>query len=115
MKNENKTSEMVDIMGQMHDYTPAIQYTEEYEVLGTDEVIEIPRAHLHPILFGGDQLTAARARAAKDGKRNSYDPCLKFDWLIPVAEDWHTKLNLLGVCKTCYLGFIYSFINLCIP
>ena len=89
---------MVEIMEEMHGYVPIQQYIEEYEVIGTDDdTIEIPHAHMHPILFGGDQLTAARARAAKDAKVNSIDPSLKFDGLIPVAEDWHIRLNLLGV------------------
>lgn len=51
---------------------------------------------MHPILFGGDQLTAARARGAKKAKINSVDPSLRFDGLIPIAEDWHARLNFIG-------------------
>ncbi len=90
---------MIEIMDQIHSYTPTKQYTEEFIETSTNEVINIPKALIHPVLFGGDQLTAARARGAKRAKANSIDPCLKFDGLIPVAEDWHTKLNFLGVRK----------------
>ena len=101
-KNENKTSDMVSIMQEMHSYVPTEPYM---ELIGTDETIEVPNAKIHPILFGGDQLTAARARAAKAGKVNSIDPSMKFNGLVPVAEDWHIRLNLLGVKspKKCVL------------
>ena len=97
LKSENKTEEMVQIMTQIHDYAPTKCYQEEFIVPGTDEILHIPKARVHPVLFGGDQLTAARARGAKNAKVNSFDPCLGFDGLIPIAEDWHTRLNFLGV------------------
>lgn len=106
LKNENKISEMVEIMTQMHSYTPTKPYTEEFIKPGTNEVINIPKALIHPVLFGGDQLTAARARGAKKAKVNSIDPCLKFDGLIPVSEDWHTRLNFLGVRQIFFAFYI---------
>ncbi len=85
---------MVEIMEHIHNYVPSKQYCDYDE---NDETISIPRAILYPILFGGDQVTATRARSAKLAKVNSYDPCKRFDGIIPIAADWHTKLNLLGV------------------
>ena len=79
----------------MHSYVPTQSYQEEYQI--DEEAIEIPMARMHPILFGGDQLTAARARGAKKAKINSFDPCRKLDGLIPTAADWHARLNFLGV------------------
>jgi hypothetical protein len=98
LKNENTTEGMVHIMEQLHSYVPAKRYHEDFTIEGTKEVIKIPKAALHPIQFGRDQLTAARARGAESAKVNSFDPCQRFDGLIPIAEDWHTKLNFLGVC-----------------
>ena len=52
---------------------------------------------MEKLLFGGDRLTVARARAAKKRRINSTssDKCL--DSLIPCIEDWHTKLALIEV------------------
>ena len=57
------------------------------------------------ILFGGDQLTAARAWSAKRNVANGDSDSVKLLGLIPVAKDWHTKMSLLSVG-------IYIFENL---
>ena len=72
LENENTTEGMVHIMEELHKYVPTKSYKEDYTT--TDgEVIQIPKAAIHPVLFGGDQLTAARARGAKSAKVNSID------------------------------------------
>ena len=53
-------------------------------------------AKFNPILFGGDQLTAARARSAMKVRVNSNTSAKKFSSIIPVVEDWHMKTNFLG-------------------
>ena len=53
---------MVEIMTEMHKYVPTKLYEEEYFDEDEDEVIRLSRASIHPILIGGDQLTACRAR-----------------------------------------------------
>ena len=84
-------------MSEIHKYVPKkVSHTVE----DTDETISIPSDKLHPILLGGDQLTAARARGAKKAKINSVDPSLRLDGLHAVTADWHTKLNLLEVYIT---------------
>lgn len=83
-------------MAKIHTYVPTKRCDQTHTIEGSDDIV-IPDAQFHPILFGGDQLTAARARGAKKAKANSVDPSLRFDGLIPVAEDWHTRLNFLGV------------------
>ena len=47
----------------------------------------------HRIVVGGDQLTAARIRAAQKGKLNGQTPLSRLEGIISVAEDWHTKAN----------------------
>ncbi len=89
---------MVHILGEMHKYVPTKSYKEDFTTFD-GEVIQIPKAVIHPVLFGGNQLTAARAKSAKV---NSIDPCLRLEGLLPFAEDWHTKLNFLGVCSFKY-------------
>ena len=104
--NENKTEEMTKIMQIIHsNYVPTNKWKEEdCTINGTD--LSIPKACVHPILFGGDQLTALTARGAKRAKANSVTASSRLDGLIPVAEDWHTRLNYMGVilsCKHTYL------------
>ena len=71
--------------------------------------------------MGGDQLTAARGRGAKKAKVHADSPTSRLEGLIPVAEDWHTKVVLLEVGITsfvncnmhsttgCMFGVYYSY------
>ena len=54
------------------------------------------------VLFGGDQLTAERARGAQRCRRNELLPEDQLRGLVPVAAEWHAKQCLLQVC------FIYK-------
>lgn len=88
---------MVDIMSHLHQYVPATKYTASVTVPGTEETVQLQQAAFHKIFVGGDQLTAARARSSQKAMANSQAPLRSLCGLIPCAEDWHTKLNLLGV------------------
>lgn len=61
----------------------------------------VTEIQMYNLLFGGDQLTVARARGAKKTRKNStsLDKCL--DGLIPCIEDWHAKVVLLEVESCC--------------
>ena len=52
---------------------------------------------MSPILLGGDQLTAARARAAQHCMTSELTAAKRLQGLLPVIEDWHTKQALLVV------------------
>ena len=60
-----------------------------------DEVV------FHQILFGGDQLTVARARGSAAIRSDHVTSiCTRKDrleGLVPVVEDWHAKQCLLKV------------------
>ena len=88
---------MVDILSHLHRYVPMVEYTEDTVVPNTDTTVSVPKASVHPILIGGDQLTAARARSALKSKANEDKPSLRLEGFIPVAEDWHTKVIFLQV------------------
>lgn len=97
LKNENKAVDMVDIVTHLHQYIPVYEYSKTFQVPGTGDEVEVLDASLHRIFFGGDQVTAARARGAVRAKMNSLSPVTQLAGIIPCAEDWHTKLNLLDV------------------
>ena len=52
---------------------PSKRYYEDLPSEDSEEVVHIPKAVIHPILFGGDQLTAARTRGAKPANVNPAD------------------------------------------
>ena len=80
-------------MGHLHQYVPMSLSSGNATVPHSD----VTEEHLHPLLFGGDQLTAARARVSLLIRRNSTKPSTCFEGLIPVCEDWHTKVVFLRV------------------
>ena len=63
--------------------------------------------HFHHILFGGDQLTCARARGAQRIRQNAVTVQSRLEGFVPVIEDWHTKACLLEVRTN---NFLDSFI-----
>lgn len=87
---------MIEIMLHVQKYVPA--KTVEREVfLPHDDVMKYTEQHYAVTLVGGDQLTVARARGAQRIRGNSTKSEDRLDGLLPVAEDWHTKMCLLQV------------------
>ncbi len=84
-------------MTHLHQYVPAVEYTKTVHVVGAEEEVEVSQVHLKKILFGGDQLTAARARGAKRAKVNSLSAIARLDGIEPNAADFHVLLNMLDV------------------
>ena len=98
MKNENKYSEMIDIISNLHQYIPTMETSITTDLSADPETVDQPISEkLHPLLFGGDQLTAARARGCQELRINSDTSTGRLQGLIPVAEDWHTTVTLLVV------------------
>ena len=56
---------MVDIMNHLHQYVPVHRSTDRITVPSSDEEIEVVTDQLNSVIFGGDQLTVARARGAQ--------------------------------------------------
>ena len=87
-----KSDEMVDILKDIHNYVPSVPYSKQKQ-LSTGVVTTEEKASMHRIVVGGDQLTAARIRAAQKAKLNGQTPLSRLEGIISVAEDWHTKAN----------------------
>ena len=108
---------MIDIMESLQKYSPCTQLP----LVGHDGS-EISVDIFHHILFGGDQLTVARARSAQAQRENTDRGALRLEGLIPVLEDWHTQLTLLQVSSIHGLHviafppliFIFQSICMCI-
>ena len=87
---------MVEIMTEAQKYVPTISQAVDVEVAG-ESTVTVKADHFHNILFGGDQLTVARAHGAQNVRENSVDGIGRLEGLIPVCEDWHARVTLLSV------------------
>ena len=97
LKDENKLDEVVDILHELHRYVPTKSETKEVPVPDSTEVRSLSEIAFHRLLFGGDQLTAKRARAGVRIRNNSTNSADRLEGLLPVAEDWHAKVVFLEV------------------
>lgn len=100
LKNENVLNEMVQILDRLHNYVPMTQTEQEFDVVHDDDDVEhlsITVDHFHHILLGGDQLTVARVRGCQRIRNNSESGRACLEGLLPVAEDWHSKMCYLKV------------------
>ena len=95
LKNEAKTEDMVAFLIHIADYIPTIVASKE-TVISTGEKVAVDKSKMHYILVG-DQMTAARAKAAIEAKGNGQTSFKRLDGIVPVLEDWHTKGNFMGV------------------
>ena len=84
-------------MTSLNKYVLSVEKNQECLVESIGERLHLKKAQEHCLLFGGDQLTAARARSAQQNVMNSDDDHQKLLGLTPVVEDLHTKMNLLSV------------------
>ena len=96
MKNENKIDEMCHIMDVAHKYVPTLSLKRAAPLPHGDN-FEYDDTELWGIPFGGDQLTVARARGAMLIRDVHKTQTAKLNGLIPVVEDWHSKMTLLKV------------------
>lgn len=109
LHNENKVDEMSCIMDELHKYVPA-RDVHHHSTLPNGETEEETTEKLHQVLFGGDQLTVARARSAIGMRRTHDTNREKLQGLIPVVEDWHARVTLLQVCSHMFIQCNYCYI-----
>lgn len=93
--NENRLPEMAQIMEELQKYTPKLEREEPTEVGGKSVVLD--KSSMLPLLLGGDQLTAARARGALSIRASHDRSEDRLEGLIPVVEDWHARLTFAKV------------------
>ena len=100
LKDENKLEDIVDILGELQKYAPSKSETTDVPIPNTTEVMSLKEIAFHRLRFGGDQLTAKRARAGVCTRNNSINSADCLEGLLPVAEDWHAKVVFLEVSSS---------------
>ena len=68
--------------------------------LGNGTTITFDDTRLWEVLFGGDQLTVARIRGTQTLRDTEESPGDRLEGVIPVVEDWHTRMTFLRVQQT---------------
>ena len=95
LKNEVKHSDMVSILEHTHKYIPTVTTEEVIECDDSDgEEIITKNDRFHHILYGGDQLTTEQMRGAKNVRSNACRGKERLEGVVPMVEDWHTKVLL---------------------
>ena len=79
-------SDMVEILGHLHQYVPAKEYTREIYIPSISETVLEQKAEVRQLLFGGDQLTVARARRALKAMCNATTTTKRLEGIIPVVD-----------------------------
>ena len=87
---------MCRIMDGLQTYVPTIN-TEESVTLPHGDVLLYTKTNMWETLFGGDQLTVARARGSKGIRANSSTAKERLEGLLPVVEDWHSRMTFVKV------------------
>ena len=91
--------EMVKIMSNLHQYVPTVKYVEDCFIPSIGKISQVPKASLHRIIIGGDQLTAARARGAKKPKLHASSPISQLEGFIQLQRIDTLKLHSLRSAK----------------
>ena len=97
MKSEQINTEMMDIMDELHSFVSRKSTETTFECQAEGISMTYTEDCLHPIFFGGDQLTCARARSCQRVRANSECASDALLGLVPCCEDWHAKMTFLSV------------------
>jgi len=78
-------------------YVPSLTLIDSVTDPDTNESVILKHHKTHPLLFGGNLLTTERVRGCRRSRSNADEAGTKLQGLIPVVEDWHSKVALLKV------------------
>ena len=95
LKSELSYADMISILEDLHKYIPVVTSTSKQLCWWRVKLkCTITDDELFRIVFGGDQLTAAKTRGAQRVRSNLDE----LEGVEPVSEDWHARGVLLRVC-----------------
>ena len=108
MLNENKLDDMTKILEKFHELVPTLSH-EGHLKLPNGGVLDFDDTRFFQIHLGGDQLTVARARGAQALRASHDNPHDRLEGIIPVIEDWHSRMTLMRVRLVCIEANHLSF------
>ena len=95
--NENKLDDMAKILSHYNKLVPKVEAKGQIQ-LSNGGLVELDATKFFPILFGGDQLTIAHIRGIQMLRDTQDNRCDQFEGILPVVEDWHSRMTLMKVC-----------------
>ena len=97
LRNENKLDEMSHILHHYMQLVPTVE-ADGFLVLANGNKIPFDDTRFDTKLLGGDQLSVVRVRSTQ-ALCDTLDSAMQcFNGIVPVVEDWHTRVILLQVC-----------------
>ena len=90
--DENKLDEMAHILDHYMSLVPTIELQGHTE-LPSGATIEFDDTRCFKIAFGGDQKTVARIRGVQLLRDTETKRVDRFEGVLPVIEDWHTRMT----------------------
>ena len=112
LHNENKLDEMSKILDHLMKFVPTLPKEGEISLPDASKVT-FDDTRFFKILLGGDQLTAARVRGTQALRVTQDKACDRLHGLIPVVEDWHSRMALVDVSNLLQFGF-FVIVNIII-
>ena len=97
LHNENKLDEMSHILHHYMQLFPTVE-ADDFLILANGSKIPFDDTRFDTKLLGGDQLTVVRVRSTQALCDTLDSAVQRFDGIVPVVEDWHTRVILLQVC-----------------
>ena len=94
--NENKLDDMANVLSHYIKLVPKVEAKGQIQ-LPNGSLVEVDTTQFFPILFGGDQLTIARIRGTQMLRDTQDNRCDRFEGILPVVEDWHSRMTLMKV------------------
>ena len=107
--DENRLDDMGKIMEHYMTLVPTLFSEGQYN-LPNGCSLSFDNTRFFPVLFGGDQLTEARMRGTQALRDTQDKPFDRLEGVIPVVEDWHTRMTFLKVYLSIFiLSLVFSF------
>ena len=98
---------MAKILTRYMKLVPTVE-AEGHRQLPNGSVLNFDDTRFFSILFGGDQLTVARIRGTQI-HRDTHDQRVdRFEELVPVVEDWHSRMTLMKVSCIVIVRYYFS-------
>ena len=111
LNNENKLTEMTQILLALNKYVPADHTEQTFDVDGV--IFTEPETKVWRRMIYGDQLTVARVRGAAALRSLHKTKLDRLEGYVAANSDWHTRLCLVTVSSSTLYNF-WSVLSQCV-
>ena len=101
--------DMIKALEHIQQYAPSKEVEQELifpHQTGQETVVKFVEKKYQTTIVSGDQLTVSRIRGSQKIRGNSDTSEQRLDRLLPVSDDWHSKM--------CFMEVRLNFICVCV-